>query len=303
MKKFEIKKIVTPIDFSETSMLAIEHAAHMAKLYDAEIVLVHIQEKHWAHFNIIEPEATFEIPPDLADRIQSKLEEVAQAVTRDHGVRASAIVSNGNVYNEIIALVTDIDADLIVMGTHGVSGFEEFFIGSNTYRVVTRANVPVLSVQTHAKSVGFKEILLPIDDSDHSRQKVMHALTIAKAYKSRVHAVGLLDESYMDEGKLRIKLEQVEKFLTNAGITCKTEIIRGTNQSVMTMSHAKMISSDLIVIMTDQEENLSGRFLGPYAQQVVNHSWIPVLSVKPEEGMYEFPDLTGDSMPFDGRAN
>lgn len=302
MKKFEIKKIAAPIDFSETSMLAIEHAGHMANLFKAEVILVHVQEKNWHNFNIIEPEAAFEVPPGMSDRIQGKLDELAQGLGRDYGVKASAIVTNGNVYNEIISVTKDAGADLIVMGTHGVSGFEEFFVGSNTYRVVTRSSMPVLSVQGHAKNIGFKEILLPIDDSDHSRQKVNHTLQIAKYNNSRVHIAGLNDGD-LDEGKMRVKLEQVSRFLTNAGVNCTIQMLKGNNQAVMTIEHAKKINADLIVIMTDQEENIMGRFMGPYAQQIVNHSNIPVLSVHPEEGRYEFPDLTGDSMPFDGRPN
>ena len=302
MKKFEIRKIVTPIDFSETSMLAIEHAAHMAKLFNSEIILAHVQEKNWQGFNIIEPEATFEVPPNFLERMQAKLEELAQKVSTDYGVKTSAIVTNGNVYNEIISIVDEADADLIVMGTHGTSGFEEFFVGSNTYRIVTRSKVPVLSVQTHTRNVGFKEIVLPIDDSDHSRQKVNHALMIARHYNARVHVTGLLD-SGMDEGKFMVKLEQVNRFLHNGGVNSVIEVVRGSNQAALTIKHAKQVNADLIIIMTDQEENLTGRFLGPYAQQVVNHSWIPVLSIKPEEGNYEFPSLTGDSMPFDNRPN
>jgi nucleotide-binding universal stress UspA family protein len=303
MTKFQIRKIVTPMDFSETAMLAIEHAAHMARLFNAEIILAHVQEKNWQGFNIIEPEATFEVPPDFSLRVQAKLEEFAQKVSNDYGVKTSAIVTNGNVYNEIISIVEESGADLIVMGTHGTSGFEEFFVGSNTYRVVTRSKVPVLSVQTHARSVGFKEIVLPIDNSTHSRQKVNHALVIARAYNSRVHIAGLLDEADVDEAKFMIKLEQVNRFLHNAGVNSVIEVVRGTNQATLTIKHAKQVNADLIIIMTDQEENLTGRLLGPYAQQVVNHSWIPVLSVQPEEGNYEFPSLVGDSMPFDNKPN
>lgn len=302
MKQFEIRKIVTPIDFSETSMLAIEHAGQMAKLFDAEIVLAHVLEKNWQGFNIIEPEATFEVPPDFLVRMQAKLEEHAQKISKEYGVKTSSVVTEGNVYNEIISIVEEAGADIIVMGTHGTSGFEEFFVGSNTYRVVTRSQVPVLSVQTHAHNIGFKEIMLPIDDSDHSRQKVNHALKIARAYNSRVHITGLLDDD-TDESKLKIKLEQVNRFLHNAGVNSVIEIIKGSNQATMTIKHAKNVKADLIIIMTDQEENLTGRFLGPYAQQVVNHSWIPVLSVKPVEGHYEFPNLTGDSIPFDNKPN
>ena len=168
------------------------------------------------------------------------------------------------------------------MGTHGSSGFAEFFIGSNAYKVVTSAECPVISVQSHAQTLGFKNILLPIDDSAHSRQKINHAIVLARQFSSKLHIVGLADfDDETDLHKFEIKLTQIEQYIKKCDLTCTREIVHGKNQATMTAESAKSSGADLIIIMTDQDENISGRLMGPYAQQIVNHSKIPVMSIQP----------------------
>ena len=65
MKSFTIQKILIPIDFSETSLLAIEHAAFTAQLFKAELVLLHVVEKYWEKFSIITPELKVDVPNDF----------------------------------------------------------------------------------------------------------------------------------------------------------------------------------------------------------------------------------------------
>lgn len=283
-KAFDIKKILLPIDFSETSLLAIEHGAFMAKLYKADLVLLHVLEKSWQNFSIVAPEIKFELPSNIMSVIEARLKELGEKIRKEYGVSSTVISTEGNICDEIVALSKNDGIDLVVMGTHGSSGFEEIFIGSNSYKVVTLSECPTLTVQTHARRVGFAEICLPIDNSNHSRQKINHAVAIAKKYGARLNIVGLLDEADAeDEAKFKIKIEQVEHYIQKCDIpfTSVTKIV--ANQAKETLNFAKQHNMDLIIIMTDQEENFTGSFLGPYAQQVVNHSWIPVLSIKPIE--------------------
>jgi len=180
---------------------------------------------------------------------------------------------------------------LIIMGTHGTSGFAEFFIGSNTYKVVTSSECPVISVQTHAGKLGFTDILLPIDDSAHSRQKINHAIVLARQFKAKLHIVGLADfEDETELNKFEIKLEQIEEYIKKCELTCTREILHGKNQAAMTAEYAQTHGTDLIIIMTDQDENITGRLMGPYAQQIVNHSKIPVMSIQPVLGEGSWAD-------------
>ncbi len=282
MKAFNIQKILIPVDFSDTSMIAIEHAGFTAQVLKADLVLLHVVEKHWEKFSIIAPEMRVNAPSDFTNAIEKRLEETAAAIRSKYGVKSTCITADGNIFNEIVAVSKEHNVDLVVMGTHGTSGVVEFFVGSNTYKVVTESACPVLSVRAHASKVGFREIVLPIDDSAHSRQKVNHAVVIAKQFNSRINILGLPDTN--DDGEMKkfeFKLDQIEEYLKKHDISFTRKSVNGGNQAKHTYEYAKSINADLIVIMTDQDETLTGRLLGTYAQQIVNHSKIPVMSIQP----------------------
>ncbi len=294
MKPFNIQKILIPIDFSETSMLAIEHAGFTAQLFKAELVLLHVVEKHWEQFSIIAPELRVLPPSDLANAIEKRLEEVAADIRSKYGVKSISVTSTGNIFNEILSVSKEYAVDLVVMGTHGTSGVMEFFIGSNTFKMVTQSDCPVVSVQAHSKKLGFTDILLPIDDSAHSRQKVNHAITLAKHFASKIHVLGLADTT--DETgrkKLEIKLDQIEEYIKKCDLPYTRKTVEGKNQAKITYDYAKKINADLIIIMTDQDEDITGRLMGTFAQQIINHSKIPVMSIKPVMGNIEYPSLIG----------
>lgn len=283
MKAFNIQKILIPIDFSETSMLAIEHAGFTAQLFKAELVLLHVIEKHWEQFSIIAPELRISTPTELTNAIEKKLAEVAGDIMKKYGVKSTHIISNGNIFNEILDVSKEHNVDLVVMGTHGTSGVVEFFIGSNTFKMVTQSECPVVSVQSHATKLGFTNILLPIDDSAHSRQKVNHAIVLAKHFASKIHILGLSDSNdETDRNKFEIKLDQIEEYIKKCDLPYSRKTVDGKNQAKTTYDYAKAVDADLIVIMTDQDEALTGRLMGTYAQQIINHSKIPVLTIQPK---------------------
>jgi nucleotide-binding universal stress UspA family protein len=294
MKTVTIQKILIPIDFSETSMLAIEHAAFTAQLFKAELVLLHIVEKHWDQFSIIAPELRINSSSELTDAIEKRLDEIASDIRAKYGVKSMTITTSGNIFNEILSVSKEQAVDMVVMGTHGTSGFVEFFAGSNTFKVVTQAECPVISVQTHAQKLGFKDILLPIDDSLHSRQKVDYAIALAQKFASKVHVLGLADMSDQTaQNKLEIKLDQIEEYIKKCGLAYTRKTVEGKNQAKTTYEYAKTVNADLIVIMTDQDEIITGRLMGTFAQQVINHSKIPVMSIKPVIGNIDYPHLGG----------
>jgi nucleotide-binding universal stress UspA family protein len=174
------------------------------------------------------------------------------------------------------------------MGTHGVSGYQEFFLGSNSFRVVTASSIPVLTVQCHAHKVGFNNIVLPIDGSKNSREKVSHAAAIATAYDATVHIAGLITKKHRKKEPIfNVKIKQVEDFLNKKGIKHTRRIVHGKDLANMTIDVAKEVDACLTVIMTEQEGS-SGLFMGPFAQRIVNHSEVPILSVTPKKIVEKF---------------
>lgn len=285
MKSFKIEKILLPIDFSETSLLAIEHGAFTAQLFKADLVLLHVVENHWEKFNIVIPELRVDEPTGIVNAIEKRLEEIATNIRTKFGVKSTCITSNGTIFSEILSVSKEHSIDLVIMGTHGTSGFAEFFVGSNTYKVATQSECPVISIQTHAKKLGFKSILLPIDLSAHARQKVHHAIVMAKHFVSTIHLIGLEDSTEESEiKKLNLYMDQVEDFIKKNEIVCIRKMVTAANQAQLTIDYSTEVDADLIIIMTDQDENMTGRLMGPYAQQIVNHSKIPVMSVQPVFG-------------------
>jgi nucleotide-binding universal stress UspA family protein len=289
MKNFKINKILIPLDFSDNSMMAVEHGQFMAKLFKADIVLAHIIESKvlridLGKFSSSEKKSAGEI-------VQAKINEIATELKVKTGGKITTVIKTGKIAANIVETAKETNADMIIMGTHGVSGVEEFFIGSNAFRVVTESHCPVLTVQTHKKKLGFERILMPIDLSSSSTDKVRYVMQLAKKYNSRVNILGILATDDEDEAvRLERLMEQVEKYLDKNDVDFDSQIVEGKNLAETTLKHAKKQKVDLIAIMTEQEENFTGIFLGPFAQQVVNHSKIPVLSVK--------PDQKGTSMSF-----
>lgn len=280
MKPFKINRILIPLDLSENSMIALEHGSFMARLFKADIILVHIIEAKVMTIDLGTVSASDR--KSAAEIVQARLDEIARDVKVKTGAKVSTVVKAGKIAKMIKEASEEYEVDMILMGTHGVSGFEEFFIGSNAFRVVTEAKCPVLSVQRHTTKPGFERILLPIDSSEASLEKVRYAAEIAKKYNSIICILGILSIADDDAAaKLEIRLEQVEKYLEKKDVNYESSVVEGENLATVTLKQAKKLKADLICIMTEQEENFTGLFLGPFAQQVVNHSKIPVLSIKP----------------------
>lgn len=283
MKKFNIKKILIPLDFSEESMLALQHGAYMASQFGASVILLHAVKPNWAIISIENSTVPMDTIRYQTEMAIEKLDEIAENIHKGHGIAVETLCETGRVCPVIISSSQEHNIDVIVMGTHGASGFEERFIGSNAYRVVNESTCPVITIQKQALQIGFKNIVLPIDHSFYSRQKVNYAIELAQHYGSRIHILGLSNtDDQVEINKLKIKLEQVDAYIEKHGIISDRQIRKGINYAKLTMTYAEEISADLIIIMTEWEEDLTGLFIGPFARQIVNHSRIPVMSIRPE---------------------
>jgi len=196
-------------------------------------------------------------------------------------------IRSGKVDREIINQAKYHDAFLIAVGTHGISGFEPFWVGSNAYRIVTGAPCPVITIRygEDAKR-NISKIVLPIDSTKESRQKVPFTAVLANMFSAEVVILGLVTSEAMD-GLIDSYCKQVEKYLLNEGIINTIHKRHAENLTDEAINFARDISADLIVIMTEQETTLSNLLLGSYAQQMINHSELPVLSLR-SRNLYDF---------------
>jgi len=301
MKNHFINKILIPIDFSETGLVALEHGVYMARIFKADLYLLYVIELMEFPFN--DEGSSLLIKNDDDDELEKvvakKFEEITKKIIEKNNIRITSVIEKGRLINKIAEAVKDNMIDLIVMGTHGVKGFSEYFIGSNAHKTIAICPCPVITIQTHAKQIGFANIVMPIDDSVHSRQKVDTVIELALHYGATIHILGLINvDEDINEKKFNIKIDTVESVVKKAQLNYVKKIVKGKNIAVEAMKYSQEINANLIVIMTDHESNLTGMFLGGFAKQIVNHSRIPVMSIKPTEGNFESLNLSASSNPF-----
>lgn len=271
-----MKKILVPIDFSADSINALEHAISFANIIDADVRMMHVKKSknfempfYFKDFNMVVGKSLEDFMDILIEKYKSLLKNKL-----DYKIR------EGNVFKEITNQAKYDDAYLIIMGTHGASGFEELWIGSNAFRVVSNAPCPIITIRNGYERNVLKNIVMPIDFSVATRQKVPFVTELARFFGATVHVLGVSEISSSDvTAKITTYCTQVEEYLKEKGVNCVKEILVGSNITDLTIEYAKKVDAELIAIMTDQLTN-AAFWLGPYAQQMVNHSSIPVLSIR-----------------------
>lgn len=161
MLNSNLHTILVPIDYSNISINALDTAIAMAKRQQAQLTLLHVVSIN----RVMVPTGSAMLDVALGDHIasnQHSLDTLAQNVQDEHSIECKALVVLGAVCPSIVNEAAKLQADLIVMGTHGASGLWEFFIGSNAYAVLKHAPCPVLTVPPYRKWESFKKILFPI---------------------------------------------------------------------------------------------------------------------------------------------
>ncbi|UPT67888.1 MAG: universal stress protein [Sphingobacteriales bacterium JAD_PAG50586_3] len=171
MKNEDIKIIVVPTDFSETAEVALAHAVKLAKLYGSELHLVHVLEAYTANVNIPEFKEVDAVIVNLFEKVEQKLRAFGDNLAHQNGLKVVVHAATGSIKAKVINYAKKVGAGLIVTGTHGASGFREFFMGSNSYRIVSEAPCPVISVNSKNSNPDYSKIVLPIDSSPHRAKR------------------------------------------------------------------------------------------------------------------------------------
>ncbi|MBU2649520.1 MAG: universal stress protein [Bacteroidetes bacterium] len=277
-----MKQVLVGIDFSKNSLHALEYAVNFAGQAGAGVTMV------WVN-NAISQEYIFDA---LDSEMKKEKKENFEKLIREfkHHLPKGNIdykLRKGKVHLEMNAAAKASDADIIIAGTHGISGFEEYWIGSNAYRIVTHAPCPVITLRYDFPfSKTIRKIIFPIDNSQETKQKLPVVSEIANLFNAGIHILALYTTSLKSLHK-RVDnfVLQTEEALSAKGIPSTTEKMQTDNMVQSTIDVAKSQEADLIAIMTEQENTTANIFLGPYAQQLINHSPIPILSIRSKKLM------------------
>ena len=271
-----MKWIVVAIDFSKCSIHALEYAIETANRIKANILMVWIDSSVSSEY--VFPEEECEIRFERKRHFEKLQEKYKDKLTKgkfDYKLR------KGKVSLEVAKQAKNVQAELLICGTHGISGFEEFWIGSNAYKIVIHSSCPVITVRVDFKLKSLiNKILLPIDGSAQTAKKVFYAAKFAKYSNSEVHVLALYSNSVKAiKRRTDNSVKTVKKYLEENDIPCKINSLISENITFATMDYASKNDIDLIAIMTEQEITPSRSILGTTAQQIISNSASPVLCI------------------------
>jgi len=270
--------IVVAVDFSESSINAFLHALSIAQKCKTDLDLVWVSKS-------AEEKDKFDTGGDPTKEVNTQFTGlIAKYQPELPGNKISYKIRTGKVYKEIADEARDNKAMLVVTGTHGASVFVEFWIGSNANRIVSLSPCPVITIRS---GIDIKRplslIVLPIDSSTETRQKATFTGYLAKKHDAQVHILSLYSTKVKAiRRNVDSYSEQVSEYLKEEGVKHLITHKETDNIADGMIEYAKSVNANLISIMTQGESNTANLWMGPYAQQTVNRSPIPVLSIRPK---------------------
>ena len=274
-----MRQIIVAIDFSKCSIHALEYAIQLSNTLKTGITMVWVDAAR-SDESVLGPADTNR--KEITNSFDQLIEKYGSLLKQGE---ISYKIRKGKVHIEVANQAKYSDALMVIAGTHGVTGFEEFWIGSNAYRIVTYAPCPVITVRTsYEYNPSLKNIVVPIDSTLETRQKIPFSTKLAKYFDAEIHVLSLYTTSIRAvRHRVDNYSKQVTKYLDEENVKYTLEAVEAENVTNSTISYAQKVNADVIAIMTEQETTTANLFLGAYAQQMVNHSPIPVLSIHAKE--------------------
>ncbi len=268
--------ILCPVDFSEPSAAALRLAADLAGSTHAGLILVHA--------------STLPAPPyftesqiaDLSRQFKNSLKEADRALQEfaarvSPGCPAGRVVVDMMPVDAILKTARESGTDLLVMGTHGRSGFNRFLLGSVAERLLRESTIPVITVRetsgAHARSI--RRILCPVNDSPAAKNALQFAARLATSLNAELTALHVVEAHAADRRPdLCAWLSDGDRQACRA-----QEVVESGDAADRILNTARQSSYDLVVIGAQHRLFADTTVLGTTTVRVVRHSPIPVLTI------------------------
>jgi nucleotide-binding universal stress UspA family protein len=273
-----MKHIIVPIDFSEEALNGLRMAILYANQFKANLKMIYVEK------------TSTEIGRISIDEEHKQVIEAFEKIVNEFKPKfhnpsmLEYSVKRGKIYLEVVSQAELNDNSVIILSTHGASGFEEFFIGSNALKIISASSKPVITVRHGAEARNIKSIVVPIDSTVNTRQKVPYTTTIAKTFGAEMHVLGVCTTNDKElHRRMNSYIGQVCDYLEKEGVKYKTSTITGKSIASSILEYSTKVNADLISILTEESGSLSDIVLGTNAQQIISKSNVPVLNITPKD--------------------
>ncbi len=281
-KMHEKLNFLIPLDFLPESESALTYAAAIGKNLDAKLHLLHILEEESPLYRIVISEKQREM---IRIGASGKLDELAQKHLVPLKLPFTKTVLQGKVYSKIIEAVKKTRSQLIIMGRTDSSDMKKNLTGTNTMHIIKEANVPVITLRRKPRLPGCSHIILPLDLTKQTIIKASNAIILAKMLHAKITVVSFLtDDRKSIEIKFIQRLDEIRNTFEKLEVGCDVRLIPWSREDLYERLNRAVdeLQGELVMIMTQQELNVTEFFIGSNAQEIINKSIFPVMSINPK---------------------
>ncbi|MDO6388576.1 universal stress protein [Pontibacter sp. BT731] len=277
-----MRRILVPTDFSDQARHAFEVAVAIARQTGAAIKLLHVVEMPYSQ--------SFSVTGDLVggdgmeqvymmkllEATKSRMAQLERSVEHA-GVEVVQEVDADNVIRKIRRVISDDQVDLVVMGSKGASGMNEFLLGSNTEKVVRTAGCPVLTIKGAIPNFKVRNIVLPSDFKREIGTAMEKFKFFQQMFGAKLHLVYINTPGAFESNSiLRTRMQDAAERYGLQNYT--TNVYNDVIEENGILNFAEEVGADLVMMATHGRTGLAHLLSGSIAEDLVNHSDIPVLT-------------------------
>lgn len=269
-----MKHILVPCDFSEQSSNALKFAVQLQKTSKSEIHLLHVVDLPFLYDTMLMPALSFEQErlQDVQNVALEKLERMAKNIDMPVKIK----VLTGSPSEKMLEYIAANAISLVIMGTKGATGMKEIFIGSNTEKIVRAAPVPVIAIKDDVRPRQIKNIVFPNTiQSDAHEGLVAKVKELQHSLQAHLHVVYINTPlNFKQDSETRANLAHFAKHYMLHD--CTTHVFNDVDEENGIVNFTKLIDADMIAVGTHGRKGLAHLLSGSLAEDLVNHSRIPI---------------------------
>jgi len=267
--------IVVPTDFSEVCENAVRHTMQIAKYIEFKVTLLHVINQDTLNY--------LQKNNLSKNSLEDRLKEHTEKYRKEFGIEVNYVLKEGELFKQVQKTVTELGANMVVLGTHGKVGFQKI-TGSYALKVINKTHVPTIVVQKKPLVEPYRHIVFPVTFSSQDRQKVNWAIYLAKTFRATIHIFPKRETAEYRKKKIMAVVKQIKVIFEKHNISFEDKVSEegAGNFSKQLLDYAVANNADLIMTMI-----ASRRFL-PFSntmdeQIIFNSSQIPVICINPTD--------------------
>ncbi|WP_292890294.1 universal stress protein [Nonlabens sp.] len=271
-----MNNIIIPVDFSKYSEYALEIGALLAKKHNATLHVLHMLELS----DSLITQSDSDNKNEMMFLLALSQKKFKPFLDKDYleGVEVKTMIKHHKVYKEVDELAQDIDADLIIMGSHGLMAHEGIFAGSNAEKMVRNSTTPVLTVKSKPKNFSLNKVVFATDLTEESVTSYKKAVQLFSTLGSKLHVV-YVNRPHSDYISSKEFKELTTQYAA-AGGTDQVAFISDYTVEDGLLQYAEETHADCIAVSTHARKGLLHFFKGSITEDIANHSSLPVMSFK-----------------------